>query len=440
MFNFIFRLLKLQKGYVLMLTILLLYFFSCNNSDEDFTLGKDFIDNTTEIIHVDTFSLELSTVKIDSVITSATETILVGCYVDGNFGRVIAQSYFQIGLPSTFDIQSDDRFDSLTLVMPYSTYYYGDTNAIQQIDVYRLSEKLDISYYYNTSEVDYFSSSIGQKRYYPRPNRDSIVEIRIDDFLGQDIFEKMKYETEEVSSSEEFQNYIYGFVVVPNESESSSIIGFNNVDLKVKMYTSRVEEDIEEIIYHFPSSSVNYQFNQIKSDRTGTVLENLIFQEEELISSTTNNKSYVQAGIGIVTKIKFPYLESIFFDENDLILSVELRIKPEIESYEGNFPESLALYETNQNNNVVIELQDEDGASVISTFNLDDMYHLDTYYSFDLTDFLQEQLDEGYIDNERGLLITVPAPEYNSSLERLIISNDKGIDKRPVLKITYLRN
>ena len=415
---------------------------ACNNNDGDLSLGKEFVENTTDIIQVDTFTVELSTVAVDSIVTSSTETILVGCYDDGDLGKITSKSYFLFALPGSFDVEDNDIFDSLTLVMPYSSYYYGDTNVINQIDVYRLSEELarsDVNYYYNTSEVDHESLPIGQKYYLPRPNKDSILEIRISDLLGLDILEKIKENAEEVSSSDLFQNYLYGLVVAPPEAEeSSAIIGFKNDSLELKLYTSRIEEDKEEITHEFKSASVAYQFNQITSDRSGTLLENLILQTDDISSSETENKAYVQAGTGVLMKVMFPYLNTLIFDDNDLILSVELIIKPADESYEGNFPESLELYISNQKNDVLGELQDANGNLVSSTFGFDELYHLNTYYSFDITYYLNKKLKAGYIDNDQGILIGVS--DYNTSLERLIASDKKDLERKPKLKITYLKN
>ncbi len=425
----------------LFVLILLIFFISCNTDNEDFTLGANFVENTTKIFQVDTFSVELSTVIVDSLITSATGVILAGYHENGNFGKITANSYFQIGLPDqTFiDINEDDIYDSLTLEMPYSKYCYGDTNAIQEIEIYKLKEKLvrtEIPDYYNTSNISNYIFPIGTLAYYPRPNRDSTVEIRIDDLLGEDLFEKMKHNAEEVSSNSEFEEYIYGFAIMANQIQSSSIIGFYGPDLKFNLYTSNIDEQKDGVIYEFPSAYMGYQFNQIKCDRSGTVLENLNSQKDELNSYLADDKSFIQAGLGVLTKIKFPYLNNIFFDDSKLILSVELILKPDIDSYENGFPEILYLYESNKYNEFDIDKIENFISS--SAFNLDEMYHEETYYSFDITNFLQVQIDDNYIDNERCLLVTVPLAEYNTSLESFIVSADKDVNKKPILNITYL--
>lgn len=438
---YIYRVLKLHEVILSVLMILLIFIISCNTDNEDFTLGSNFVENTTKIIQLDTFSLELSTVIVDSLITSATGVILAGYHENGFFGKITANSFFQIGLPDqTFiDINDDDIYDSLTLEMPYSKYCYGDTNAIQELEIYKLRERLvrtEIPDYYNISNLNIYDNPIGELAYYPRPNRDSTVEIRIDDLLGKDLFEKMKNNAEELSSNSDFEEYIYGFAIIAKQIQSSSIIGFGGSDLKFNLYTSNIDEEKDDVVYEFPSSYLAYQFNQIICDRSGTTLENLNSQKDDLDSYSAGDKSFVQAGLGVLTKIKFPYLNSILFDESKLILSVELILKPDIESYVNGFPESLLLYETNEYHE--FNINNDESFISYSTFKLDEMYHEETYYSFDITNFLQVQIDDNYIDNERCLLLTVPLADYNTSLESFIVSTNKDLNKKPILNITYL--
>ncbi|MCK5028352.1 MAG: DUF4270 family protein [Bacteroidales bacterium] len=412
---------------------------SCNN--DNLILGENFIDNTTRIVEVDTFSMVLSTIIVDSVKTSSTGTILSGCYEDGEFGNLSAKGFFRIGLPISDDVrvEESDVFDSLILVLPYSKYTYGDTNQIQRIDIYKLKEKLvrdDISDYYNSSDLETYDYSIGSLDYYPRPHRDSVIEIRLDDSMGEDLFEKMKNNTEELSSYEEFLDYLYGFAIIPDNSKNSAIVGFKSLELRFNLYTSRIKEEKEEIVYEFPSSDSQYHFSCLVSDRSGTVLEGLITQKNELNSKSADNKSYIQAGTGVLTKITFPYLNSILFDEKDIITSVELILKPDNESYKTDLPELISVYGTNKFNE--FDLEDDESFISYCEFNLDEQYHLDTYYSFNITDFIQEQLDEGFIDSDKGLLLTLPSPYFNTSLERLILSTSSDPERAPRLKITYL--
>ena len=56
--------------------------------------GSGFIDNSiTNLILVDTSTVEISTIYVDSFVTANTNTILAGKFKDENFGTVNAQSF-----------------------------------------------------------------------------------------------------------------------------------------------------------------------------------------------------------------------------------------------------------------------------------------------------------------------------------------------------------
>ncbi|MBN2762151.1 MAG: DUF4270 family protein, partial [Bacteroidales bacterium] len=117
--------------------------YSCNDENE-FTLGDDFVESSTHLSIVDTFSVEMSTVIQDSVPTSATGAMLVGKYQDTVFGSISCISYCQIGLPSTISLGEDDIYDSIVLVLEYSKYFFGDTNSLAELSIHQLNESIEL--------------------------------------------------------------------------------------------------------------------------------------------------------------------------------------------------------------------------------------------------------------------------------------------------------
>ncbi|HAF29605.1 MAG TPA: hypothetical protein DCG75_11200 [Bacteroidales bacterium] len=430
--------------WVLLLNMLLTSLISsCSNENEELTLGSEFVERATDIIEVDTFYVELSTVLIDSIQTSNLGVVLSGYYEDSELGDIKATSFLTFSLPSTFDIENDDKYDSLTLVLPYSSYSFGDTNTIQQILIYRLSESLSLpsssDKYYNTSDINKFDTPIGSYSFYPRPNRDTIVEIRLSNNLGLDITNKLKASALEVSSTVEFEKYFHGIAISSDEFQCNSIIGFDSENVKMRLYTSRIENEVEEIVNEFNHTSALYQFNQLSGDRTNTLLSNLLTQKVDLRSDLTDNKSYIQGGTGIITKVRFPYFNTRIFDENELILKVELILKPTQECYDTGFPD-LIYYKTNAYNEYVALNVDESGNAEVAEFNMDELYKTETYYSFDITEFIKEELEDDYFDNSTGLFITLNSPDFNTTVDRMILSGNGNYKNRPVLKIKYLKN
>ena len=116
-----------NKLYALIILLTGIFFNACQNNPEKFTLGEEYVESQTNISLVDTFSVSLSTVILDDMPTSATETILVGHYRDDTFGEINSHSYMQFDIPVSVNLQTDENYDSLNLVLKYNTYSFGDT-------------------------------------------------------------------------------------------------------------------------------------------------------------------------------------------------------------------------------------------------------------------------------------------------------------------------
>lgn len=428
--------------YILINISLIFLFSNCSLENEELSLGSDFVESSTDIIEVDTFYLELSTVLLDSIKTSNLGVVLSGCYEDSIIGKIKATSYMRFGAPADFDIENSDIYDSLTLVLPYSDYSFGDTNLVQQILIYRLSENIELAAnsgkFYNTSELNKYEIPLASYSFYPRPKKDTIVEIRLSNELGLDILNKIKSNAIEVSSTVEFQKYFFGIAITTDDLQGNSIIGFEGDDVKMKLYVSRITEESKQLIYEFSNDSKSYQFNQISGDRTNSLLNNLSVQEGSLNSIYTNNKSYILGGCGILTKIRFPYFKAGIFNENDLILDAELILRPSPENYNTGFPD-LVFYKTNEYNDFEVINADVNGNPEVAKFNNDELYKEDTYYSFDLTDFFKAELEKDYFDNNIGLFVTLNSPYFNTTVDRMILYGNGNYKKRPILKITYLK-
>ena len=98
-----------------------------------------YVKSQTQFVLIDTMSIDLSTLIIDSIETSSTENMLVGRYSDPELGNVVSSSYFQIGVPASTALDENEIYDSLTLVLNYGDLAYGDTLQPQTLKVYRLS-------------------------------------------------------------------------------------------------------------------------------------------------------------------------------------------------------------------------------------------------------------------------------------------------------------
>ncbi len=456
---------------------------SCNEddlTDESFTIGDDLVESTTRVVYTDTISVSTSTVILDSVVTSGNNIAQVGHYKDEYFGDITAKSYLQLGLSDeTLDNDIDYVYDSLRLILHYTGDSYGDTLQEQTLYVYQLDERLDsdeetiIDYYedddydtdddadyylYNTTSFKYSESGLlGKLTYTPQPNyKDQLdpyytadsnyLEIPLDDELGKELFDKLidgdDYDFED---DDHFAEYFKGLALVAeNSGDNGAIVEFNAADSGIYMclyYHYGKATDHKDLKSEFFITDDDLQYNQITCDRTGTPLENWETRKIDLPSSETDNKTFIQGSLGVFTRIEFPGLDYFIHEgDNAVILAANLDLHPIKKTYE-EFPLStnLALFSSESFNRVGGRLYDASGSSYeLGSIYLDDDYNLDTYIRFDLTNYLISDLMDGYHDEDFGFLCGLNYPDFNSSLDRVVLGGNEDEDFKPVLKIYYL--
>ena len=118
---------------------LITVFFTASCKKADIKFGEDFLDNgVTQIFKTDSFGIDLSTIFVDSFITSARGTVLVGAYTDPLFGRVTTKSFFDIIPPIYIDQYANTSFDSISIILtPNINSHYGDSTQLLNITILR---------------------------------------------------------------------------------------------------------------------------------------------------------------------------------------------------------------------------------------------------------------------------------------------------------------
>ena len=420
---------------LLIILISSLLFKACDENPATFTLGEKYIESQTDLTLIDTFSVSLSTVILDTVITSGTGGMLIGDYRDDIFGKITSHSYFQMGIPDSFDVKDDDIYDSLVLVIGYNKYSFGDTTRSQKILVHQLTENIEPDIDDNitrTTSFNYNSDPIGSIIYTPEPNSSiDTLAIKISDDIGLDLFTKLKDESDILTDNERFINYFHGLVLVADDAYEGAIIGFNATenDVRLILYSSRGALATEQINHEFKLEDIAKQFNNITHDFASTRLNTLVEQRNELSSIKSAGLSFLQGGVGLALRVDFPSLSEILLHERGKIMEAQLSISPSQNSYNDfDLPSELIIYESDKLNRM-------QGEVASSTLTIDELYHEETAYFFDITDYLKYELADSYVDPEKGLLITLPSDDLQAKFHRLIIDAQNQNTK---LKIYYL--
>ena len=417
-----------------------LMFAACNEDaidSSEFVAGEKFTESNIRVIRIDTATVATSTIKFDSLITSQSSRILVGKYVDPEFGTVRCASYFEL-VPSSYTINSEAEFDSIALYLKFDNYYYNDTLRQNTIQIKELNETLKAyngDDLYNTGSFEYKEANLGTLTFTPRPIKADSLEIKLSDSLGLDIFKN--FQEKSITNLAEFRDRFKGIVLHPGETDDGSIIGFSyaSEDSYMRLFFSTAEED-ERVSNHidFTINTTSFPtpfFNQIITEEPNQYLKTLTDREMALESSDAENRSFIQSGLGIATRIQFPHIKSIYdIPGEGTILNAILKIKPSSQSYDDHLilRDSLSVYLVDVNNELTEQLSD------IAILNRNNQEFNDIYYELPLSSYIEKLLVTERYTGEA--LILLP-DDYNSTVDRFVLNGNNNSDYSTTLELTY---
>lgn len=429
----------------LIICSLSIYFLavSCNSDQDILPLNKEIIKSSSRLVLVDTLSINVSTVVMDSIATSGKELLLAGTYNDPRLGKIMSKSYFQVAFPRTKP-QKDEIFDSISLIITYSGYSHGDSLQLQKLTVKRLTEKLQFkeqTSFYNTTHLDYEQTTLGELVFYPRPSTKKKIAIGLNKDFGQEIFDYLNQSQDDEFKDDEFNTFFKGLVLVPDEMTGNSIIGYmvSDTSLLVKIYSHIIDNELKTNEIDLPFKNKDLQFNQISCDWANNPVFIDHRQKKEILSSETGNMSFINAGLGMFTKLSFPTMTSLIEFENCALVRAVLYIKPALgTNVELPDARNFAIYETGKNNGLDAVLYKSDGTVVQPVLSTDKLYNEETWYSFDITDHMIAEFSDGYIDPGKALSITFSSSFISNSLDQLLVGGTASIIIEPKLELLFL--
>jgi hypothetical protein len=416
---------------------------SCHSDQEILPLNKEIIEPSSRLVLVDTLSINVSTVVIDSITTSGKDVLLAGTYTDPRLGKIISKSYFQVAFPRSTP-QEDEIFDSISLIITYSGYSRGDTAQLEKLTIKRLTEKLQLkeqTAFYNTSHLDYEQTSLGEMVFYPRPSSKEKITIGLSKDFGQEIFDYLNQSQDDEFRDDEFNNFFKGLVLVPDEMTGNSIIGYmvSDTSLLVRIYSHTIDDELNTNEINLPIKNKNLQFNQISCDWSNNPAFINHRQKNEIPASETGNMSFINAGLGMFTKLSFPKMSSLIEFENCALVRAVLYIKPALGT-NVKLPDdqNFVIYQTGKNNGLDVLLIKSDGTTVQPDLNTDELYNEETWYSFDITDNMIAEFSDGYIDPGKALSVNFSSSFLANSVDQLLVGGTANKMIEPRLELLFL--
>ena len=400
-------------------------------------IGNKWTEINSRVIVIDTCSVDISSIKLDSIITSQGNTVYAGIRKSQYWGTTRMSTYMTF--KTTQDYSSNNTpeyeeeiiFESLTLYLLPDSTFCGDTMQRMSLLVHRLTEELELDdndARYAHSSFGYDPAPIAAKTFSPHPFRGRAVEIRLSDDLGEEMLEKVINDDTEVEDDANFRSWLKG-LMLGAEEPTGSILGFKGLDSLCMMklyYRSRDYAEYEEHILNFKLDTA-YMFTHVEADFTDTPLA-AFSSTDELTSRECGNMAYASGMLGIYTRISFPYLNNLrSIGDQCLAANAELKIYPKKGTYckpdYSSLPENLNLYLIDENNiSTGGAITNTDGTSLqTGSLTYDDMmFPESTYYTYDITDFINDQF--GKIGINRNYLQLID-PYYGYTLDELVIAD-----------------
>ncbi len=414
--------------------------------DENSTFGNKLVQPSFRSVMTDTCTVLVSAMKIDSLETSGSGVILAGQYTHPLWGGITSTSFVPYNRPGyTPNIDKTVAFDSLTLRLSYGDYFIGDTTGLFSLSIHFLTEQVELNskgYLYNVNSIAYDPDPFAVLTFRPRPNgpEKHLDEVRLPDEMGEDLLERLNKKDLSVST-DRFEEFFPG-LAIRTEQDQNAIFSFSQGDTlsTIILYYHYLEEvDTQHSVHIVPNQTK--QFNNFSHNTTGTPLATLDQNAYEWRSGIMGNYGLLFGGLGWYSKLEFPHLNNLMQLGSQIeIEAAYLMISPDLEVYSGYdynaLPDSIYLYIADENNVVTDAVMDYLGSQLqTATLYEDNSHPENTYYYFDVTDFMSQEL--GAVGREKhNLQLTFDSNTYIKTFRNLTYNDMEG--KSPIkLQITY---
>jgi len=434
----------LKRYFFTGLSGILILFNSCQQGE--LSMGDDFISSGSYTTLIDTVNVQLSTIKADSIVTSSASQGLVGYLHHPFTGGQEARTYFALHSPSDFKWDSQTQvLDSLVLILGSNSYSIGDTTCDVRLKVHALSEAIqphDDGKLYNSSSFLFKDPALAQVQFRPYPSKKGKLRIRLSDDYAQEMIDLLVRYNQHEDQATLFKNQFNGFVILSDTSLTRSVLSYAISDTSsyLRLYSHVNGLEKVEKTDDLRLSTKNKLFNQFcLSDEANTYHQDLTNGKALLKEQKSNGRTLLQSGYGYRIRVDFPSLDKLLeLKAKGYIVKAELRLIPDMQHMQSrSLPPFLYIREINRANTLGGYLMNANKKPLLSHLHVDHMYHEETAYTFDLTNYMHSRLAAPIVDTDYGLVITLPETKQSSSLEWLAVYGQSVKHKQSQLRLYY---
>lgn len=426
--------------------------YACNNDLK--TIGQDMVVNGNYIEEMEIPVASVATVRLDSFITSmgrygnssnVISKLIVGKYQDVETppqgGITTATPCFQITPASYPKIAANAVLDSTTFHISYAGNMWGDTifeRKEQILRLYQLKKLPEFDYerggfFYNNTPIE-LDSCIGENRFIPTVTGINNSYFRVDDTLAHDLFERIRYKRTddiyEMSNSSEFAflkflEYFKGLAIVPDSNNTCLFSIKARADSLYLQFNYRENTTIKKL--RFPLSQLNMQYNQFKTDRSGTDFEELKY-DTCTVSLDKAKKAITQGLTGYMVKLELPKVPKNQVYSTIIKAQMEVNVQY-IEKLPLGFPPYITVYTTDELNRITGRLANNSDSPVNGLLQINQTNPNKSMFVFDMTEYYQRQSINS--TSQKGQQVLLSVPYMNLSYDQMIVT------ETPVVRFYY---
>ena len=374
---------------------------------DPYKVGLDLLPptDTLNVKTVDTSTVVAYSVFQDSVRSDETTLNIMGSLMDPIFGSTTAGIYAQYRLVAeTPNFGINPALDSLVLQLPYGVIY-GDTNALQTIRIYEISQNFyPDSVYYSNQHIETYKIPIATYTF--KPDRyDSLTvggvktapHIRINltkvsNYLGNKL---LHAPSAYLSTNDNFLLFMKGLYIesVP-VSNGGALMSLDLTNTISKMALYFHNQSTDSLHFDFVVSSLSARFNHIDHNNYVDAVPEL--QQQVLHHDTTLGKNtlYVQGLGGVRVRIRLPFLKTFGKSGKIAINSATLTIKNSETDTSLQPPVKLILVIVDTAGHVAFLVDETEGTSYAGGY----YNRVARTYQFRITRHMQQVVD-GKIKN-----------------------------------------
>lgn len=427
---------RMWRKVMLSATFLCLIFFTFSCRKDRSTIGEGALPPGTTLSSdgVDTFSLKTYSIEVDTVNTTHPQFNLVGKYNDPETGVFEASFFSQLAV-SAFSPDFGDidglTVDSVVLAFRFGGFYGYPQE--QNFKVYELSEDLEGEDYYSHSEVQFIEQNLISNEgnggtIKPDPENTVVVggdqeppQLRLP--LKNEFGKRLLEIASETTSDEDFLSAFKGFHVKVDDPTPQTGAGAvyylssNVPESKLSVYYKMEEDSIQES-FNFLIQSDLVDFNNVKLDRTGSNLEQV------LQDTSRGQETYFAQAFNVRARIEFPTVSEI--NKDAVIHEATLELPVSYFSESNFFPSAEVI--------VLTELI-EGSSQLFSITQSPIRYNQQRRaYIIDIKEYIQRIITGQYIN--RGVWITPNL--FNTSADRIVFNGVETSNKsKPRLNIVF---